>query len=108
MLKGVSLADWIMLAIGVIGLLTALINRSNRLPANARRWLKQLTPDRFEELIQRAEQIADMSPAERRAWVVDHLQTWATEHVGFPIPTSIANLLVEQVYQLYKRKKARK
>jgi hypothetical protein len=99
----VSMNDWISLAVGVVGLITALLMRSNRLPAEARSWLARIGPDRITGAIETAAAIAKMTPSEKRARAVSTLQAVSMKEFGLPVPTSIANLLVEQIYQRWKR-----
>ena len=95
--------DWVSLAVGVTGLLTALASQKDRLPSWARKWLKRIGPERITDAIERAASIAEMSPDQRRTQAVIHLQKLAIKELGFPVPQSIANLLVEHVYQQWKR-----
>lgn len=95
--------DWISLAVGLLGFLTACLSRKDRLPAWARKWLKRIGTERIGDAIERAAAIAELSPEERRKQAVVYLQKLAIRELGFPIPASIANLLVEHVYQGWKR-----
>jgi hypothetical protein len=99
----VPLNDWISLAVGAIGFGTALLARKDRLPAWARKWLKRIGPERITDVIERAAAIAELSPEARRREAVICLQKLTIKDLGFPVPASIANLLVEQVYQQWKR-----
>lgn len=102
-MHSISLNDYITLAIGILGFLTALLSRKDRLPAWARKWLKRIGPERIADAIERAGVIAELSPDERRKQAVVYLQRLTTRELGFPVPASVANLLVEQVYQQWKR-----
>jgi hypothetical protein len=101
----VSLNDWVSLAVGLSGLVTAYLSQKNRLPAWARSWLKRIGPDRIKDAIQRANAISEMSSDERRQQAIIYLQKVCLKELGFPIPTSIANLLVEYIYQQWKKAK---
>ncbi len=105
MLKNVSLNDWITLAVGVIGFLTVLLQRRTQLPSWARRWLAKIGLERIQKAIDQAATVASLTPDERRAKAVEYLQRLTERELGFPVPTSIANLLVEFVYQQWKRAK---
>jgi len=98
----VSINDWITLAVGILGFLTALLSRSGRLPAWARKWLKRIGTERITDAIERAAAIAELSPDEKRRQAVTYLQKLTIRELGFPVPASIANLLVEHVYQQWK------
>jgi hypothetical protein len=102
-MHSISLNDYIALAVGILGFLTAWLSRKDRLPAWARRWLKRIGPERIADAIERAGVIVELSPDERRKQAVVYLQRLTTKELGFPVPASIANLLVEQVYQQWKR-----
>jgi hypothetical protein len=104
-IKGVPLSDWVSLAVGLIGLVTAYLSRKDRLPAWARKWLSRVKTARVVDAIERAAAIADLSEEARRLQAVDYLQKLTFRELGFTIPDSIANLLVEYVYQQWKRAK---
>jgi hypothetical protein len=97
--------DWLSLAVGVMGFATALLARKDRLPGWARKWLRRIGSARITDAIERAAAIAELSPDARRAQAVTYLQQLTVRELGFPIPQSIANLLVEHVYQQWKRAK---
>ncbi|MCX8053182.1 MAG: hypothetical protein N3B12_05190 [Armatimonadetes bacterium] len=99
----VPLSDWVSLAIGVMGFLTAVMSRKDRLPAWARKWLKRIGSARITDAIERAASIAELSNEARRREAVIYLQKLTIKEIGFPVPLSIANLLVEHVYQQWKR-----
>ena len=102
-LDTISPSDYIALAVGILGFLTAWLSRKDRLPAWARRWLKRIGPERIADAIERAGVIVELSPDERRKQAVVYLQRLTTKELGFPVPASSATLLVEQVYQQWKR-----
>ena len=99
----VPLNDWISLAVGLIGFATAVLARKDRLPGWARKWLKRIGPTRITDAIERAAAIAELAPDARRRQAVTYLQKLTIRELGFPVPESIANLLVEHVYQQWKR-----
>jgi hypothetical protein len=99
----IALNDWISLAVGVIGFLTAFLAQKDRLPAWARKWLKRIGPAQITDAIERAAAIAELSPEARREQAVVYLQKLTNKELGFPVPASIANLLVEHVYQQWKK-----
>lgn len=99
----ISPGDWASVAVGVLGFASALASRRDRLPSWARKWLKRIGSQRIVDAIERAASIAEMSPEQRRKQAVVYLQKLCVTEVGFPIPASIANLLVEHIYQQWKR-----
>jgi hypothetical protein len=101
-LDTVSTQDWVSLAVGVVGALTAYLSQKDRLPAWARKWLNRIGPQRITDAIERAGAIIELSPDERRKQAVIYLQKLCVKDLGFPIPASIANLLVEHIYQQWK------
>lgn len=101
-LDTVPLHDWVTLAVGAAGAVTAYLGQKDRLPSWARKWLNRVGPERITDAIERAGAIAELSPDERRKQAVVYLQKLCIQDLGFPIPVSIANLLVEHVYQQWK------
>lgn len=101
----ISLQDIVSVAVGLFGLVTAWLANCQRLPAGARKWLKRIDQARVIGAITRAETIANLTPAQRRDEAVKYLQQICKRELGFPVPASIANLLVEFVYQTWKRGK---
>jgi len=95
--------DLVSLAVGVMGFITALLSRKDRLPAWARKWLKRIGAEQITDAIERAGAIAELSPDARRKQAVIYLQKLSIRELGFPVPSSIANLLVEHVYQQWKK-----
>lgn len=102
-LDTVSTQDWVSLAVGAVGALTAYLGQRNRLPPWARKWLSRIGTERITDAIERAGAIAELSPEERRKQAVIYLQKLCIKELGFPVPASIANLLVEHIYQQWKR-----
>jgi len=101
-LDTVSTQEWVSLAVGAVGALTAYLGRKDRLPAWARKWLSRIGPERITDAIERAGAIVELSPDERRKQAVVYLQKLCIKELGFPVPASIANLLVEHIYQRWK------
>jgi len=104
MIKGVPIHDWIALAIGVIGLISAYLQSRDRLPSWARRWLANISREKVEEAIEYASRLSGLTPEERRAEAVAYLVRVSKSELGFEVPKSIANLLVEFIYQQWKRR----
>ena len=102
-IKGIPIGDLLSIGIGLVGLLVAKIASSTRLPAWARRWLKKIGTDEILKAIELAAKIKDLTPEERRLQAVGYLQKLCEKELGFPVPTSVANLLVEYVYAQWKR-----
>ncbi|MCE5199814.1 MAG: hypothetical protein ABFD54_08885 [Armatimonadota bacterium] len=101
--SGVSTQDWITLIIGVVGFVVACLSRTDRLPSWARKWLKKIGAARITDAIERAAAIAELTPDQRKKQAVIYLQKLCIKETGFSVPTSIANLLIEYVYQQWKR-----
>jgi hypothetical protein len=100
----VPVHDWIAVALGLIGLITAWLNSKNRLPKWAREWLSKLTKDEVEKAIQYASEIEGMTNEQRKQKAVDYLIRVSEKQLGLTVPDSIANLLVEFVYQQWKKR----
>ena len=100
----VSMSDWIALTVGVIGLISAWLARSNRLPANVRRWINDLDQEVIlQEIGTCAVTMAQATAEERRDYMVNWITDLAKIKLGLTVPKSIANLIVEYCYQLWKR-----
>lgn len=102
-LETVTVRDWVSLGVGLIGLVTAYLAQRDRLPSWARQWLSRIGSARILDAIDRAAAIADLTADQRRRQAVTYVQKLCMAELGFPVPASIANLLVEYVYQQYKR-----
>ncbi len=102
-LSTVPIADWISLGIGLFGLVSAYLASKDRLPAWARKWLQRIGSERVTDVIERAASIAELTPDQRRKQAVIYLQKVCISELGFPVPASIANLLVEYIYQQWKK-----
>ena len=94
--------DWVSLIVGLLGFITAWLSRQDRLPTWARKWLKRIGTANITDAIERAAAIAELTPDQRRKQAVIYLQKLTVKELGFPIPASIANLLVEHIYQQWK------
>lgn len=103
-LTNVSVSDWAGLAVGLTGALLGYAQSRDRLPSWARRWMNRLGKDEIERAIDYAARMSGLSPAERRSEAVAYLVRLSQKELGFPVPESIANLLVEFVFQQWKRK----
>ena len=103
----VELKDWVAVAIGLIGLASAYLqSRSAKLPKWVQRLLPKLGMENLVKAIAWAE--ANLStPLERRRAAAELIQTLAQKRLGLTLPDSIVNLLVEYVYQLWKRGKTK-
>lgn len=102
--SAVPARDLIALAIGIIGAAIAYAQSSNRLPKWARTWLSRIGYERIENAIDYASRLSGMTSDQRRAEAVAYLVRLTEKELGFAVPTSIANLLVEFVYQRWKRR----
>ncbi len=104
LIHSISLIDWLSLAIGLITALWGIAQRSNRLPAWAREWLNKIGVDGVTEAIEHAATFAAMAPEKRREEAVKYLKQLVKNTTGLDLPTSIANLLIEFVYQQWQKK----
>lgn len=103
-LDNISFGDWTAVVIGVIGLVASYINSKDRLPKWARRWLSRIGSENIVKAIEYASKLSELSPEERRKEAAAYLVRLSEKEFGFSVPASIANLLVEFVYQQWKRK----
>jgi hypothetical protein len=103
-MKGIPLSDILALAVGLIGLLTAWVRRTNRLPKSVQNYIAELGGlDRLTELCATVAAFGDLTNDERKAKVALMLQDIAIAKIGFRLPDSIANLVVEYAYTTYRR-----
>jgi len=103
-MNNITFGDWLVVAIGLIGLVAGYLNSRYRLPKWARTWLERLGRENIEKAVEYASKFSELSPDERRKEAVSYLMRLSEKELGFRIPSSIANLLVEFVYQQWKRK----
>lgn len=101
MFSDVTILDWVLLAITAISAGVTWLARRRQLPAGVRKWLNRIGRDDILEAIKEAETFGGLTPDERRKRVVAKLQEITRERLGFEVPTSVANLLVELVYQTW-------
>lgn len=106
-LKTVPLYDWAVLLVGVLGAAVAFVQRSGRLPVSARRWLKAVGEHRIEAAVAYVAGLVGLTPDERRAEAAAWVVKICDREFGVVIPESIANLLVEYVYQKWKASRNR-
>jgi hypothetical protein len=105
LLGSIPLHDWIAVGIGLIGVILSWLQSKDRLPKWAREWLNRLGQEKIEKAIEYAEKFAGLSSEQKRQEAVAYLIRLTEKELGFPIPESIANLLVEFVYQQWKRRR---
>lgn len=104
MLMSVPLGDWAALAIGIIGLVASYLAGRDRLPKWARKWLSRIGRDRIEDAIEYAAKLQGLTSQQRRQEAAGYIVRLCEKQLGLVIPESIANLLVEYVYQHWKRR----
>jgi len=100
--KVVPLQDWAAFGVGIVCAIIAFAQRSGRLPASARKWLKAIGESRIEAAIAYAAGLVGLTPDERRAEAAAWVVKICDRELGVAMPDSIANLLVEYVYQRWK------
>jgi hypothetical protein len=104
MVKGISILDWAMLVLTLLSMLMAYLRGLQRLHPAARKWLSDIGEPLIKELAAEAAGMEDLTPDQRRAQVVELVHMAAYCATGAEIPTSIANYLVEHVYQSIKER----
>jgi|GEM_PF-811383 ribosomal protein L31E len=104
----VHAGDWVSLAVGIVGVLTAALAQKDRLPSWVRKWLQRIGTRRIIRAIEFAGSAVELTPDQRRARAVAYLQEMVSKEFGFSVPTSIANLLVEHIYQQWKKLKRKR
>lgn len=104
MVKGISILDWTMLVLTLLSMLMAYLRGLQRLHPEARKWLSDIGEPLIKELAVQAANMEDLTPEQRRAQVVEMVHMTALCATGVEIPASIANYLVEHVYQSIKER----
>lgn len=102
MIKGISITDWTMLVLTLFSMLMAYLRGLQRLHPEARKWLSDIGEPLIKELAKEAGNMADLTPEQRRIQVVELVRKSAYTATGIEMPASIANYLVEHVYQSIK------
>ena len=103
-MDSVPIKDWLFLAVGLIGLIIAHLESRDRLPSWARNWLSRIGRDKVERAIDYAAGLQGLSDEDRRKEAVGYLVRLSERQLGLRVPESVANLLVEYVYQYVKRR----
>lgn len=103
-LETVPLRDWAALSIGILGAVLGYVQSRDRLPKWARRWFGRIGRQNVESAIAYAAALAGLTAEERRREAAAYLVRLTEKELGFPVPQSIANLLIEFVYQQWKRR----
>lgn len=99
----VPINDWIIVIAGALGwLVWGLQKIAPNLPSNVQKIIKKLSQQEIIEIIIWVNENCD-TPEHRRETAVQLLQELAEKKLGFKLPTSIANLIVEWAVQQYKR-----
>lgn len=104
-IKGITipLNDLLSVAIGVVGLLAAWLQRKNKLPKWAAKWLNKIELARILRIIEDVNSYRELSEEGKRKRAVEILKQITERELGGDIiPDSIANLLVEYAFQLWK------
>lgn len=101
--------DAIVYALTIIGLAVGWVwthikksKLARYIPAWLIDWFDGIDESDVRELIAHAATLAVKSDAERVAWVRVRLQKIALDRTGVPMPDSVANALIELVYQRVK------
>ena len=98
----VSPLDWICLALGVFGALATCLSQKDRLPASVRAYFSAVSVTEIMDAIERVQTLKSMTPANRRKYVADFIAKVCLQRLGITMPRSIANLMTEYVYRLWK------
>lgn len=101
-MTNVNISDWICFALAIIGTLATVLSQRDRLPSSVRVYLKKINTSEIMEAIEKVQAMKTMTSSERREAVVTYIRKLCVEKTGVTIPKSIANLMVEYVYQQWK------
>lgn len=103
----ISILDWSMLAFSIVSAAFAYIRGLHRLQPGARKWLGEIGEPTIRAIINESAQMIGLTPLQRRERAVELLREAVKKSLGLDIPTSIANYLVEHVYQSIKERAAK-
>jgi len=106
-IKGIPIDDIITVTVPVLSAIMAWLAQRDRLPANVRRWLARIGIKRIESIIRACAELVTASPEQRRMRAILLIQDEAERRFGITIPDSVANLLLEYVYQRWKKRISR-
>ena len=91
-----------MLGLTLLSMLMAWLRGLQRLHPEARKWLSEIGEPAIRRFASEAAALVDLTGEQRKQYAVEMLRKSALESAGVEIPTSIANYLVEHVYQSVK------
>lgn len=97
-----TLQDWIFIATALFTGIKWYFER-NKLPKKYQKILDRIGIDNITNLIQKIDHFADLNSNEKRILVVEELKTFVKRECDMELPTSLANLLVEYVFNLLKK-----
>ena len=104
LIMSVPLGDWAAIAIGIFGLVMSYLSQRGRLPKWARQWMSRIGQDKIESAIEYAAKLQGLTSEQRRREATAYIIRLCEKELGLVLPESIANLLVEFVYQQWKRR----
>ena len=87
------------IAVGLLGLFVGWLKSRKELPSIAKAWLDRVGEQQIRDAVNEAAQMAGKTPEERKTEAVRIIKERVAALLDDYIPTSIANLLVEWVYQ---------
>ncbi len=93
--------------VALLGLLVNRLQNVTRLPKWARTWLARITKTKIEDAIEYADKLQGLTPAQRREEAIAFLLRSVEKETGLIVPASVVNLLIEFVYQNWKRRQER-
>jgi len=97
-----QLFDIAMTLITLLSLTFAWLGKKKRLPKWLDNWLSHVGLARIYDALEEANKFLQMSPTQRRNEAVKILKAECKSQLNFELPTSIANLLIEYGYQLWR------
>lgn len=74
-----------------------------KLPKSAREWLGRIEEQNLLDAVAEADAVVDATPEQRRQMVVERISCEVQNNWNLRIPTSVANMLAEYGYQLYRK-----
>ncbi len=101
-MANVSPLDWICLALGVFGALATCLSQKDRLPASVRAYFSAVSVTEIMDAVERVQSVKSMTSAGRREYVAEFIAKVCLQRLGITVPRSIANLMTEYVYRLWR------
>jgi hypothetical protein len=94
----------VILLLGVLSSILPRLQESKKIPRSWQAWIDKISEPQIRQWIADAERLQTLTGNARRDWVVKQAEGYAADYLGEFIPHGIAVLVVEYVYQRFKKR----